>query len=124
MYPVYTTDAPQQHGPASQGASAGRLVCASGQIALDPETGEFVGGTVARQAMRALDNLQAVVEAAGLELSDVVQVTLYLRDMDDLAVVDAIYELKFPQPCPARTVVEVSRLPCDALIQLDCMAIR
>jgi len=124
MYSLHTAQAPAAHGPVSQGASAGRLVCVSGQLSVDPATGEFVDGTVARQAMRALDNLQAVVEAAGIELSDVVKVTLYLKDLDDLAVVDTIYELRFPQPCPARTVVQVAGLPHGALVQFDCTAVR
>ena len=122
---VMTADAPAAIGPYSQAIRTGNLVFTSGQIALDPKTGQMVEGSVAAQTERVLLNLQAVVEAAGLSLRHVVKTTIFLKSMDDFATVNAIYGRYFladEVPAPARSTVEVARLPKDALVEIEAIA--
>lgn len=119
---VSTTAAPAAIGPYSQAVVAGGLVFCSGQIALDPTTGGITGD-VPTQTARVLDQLQAILEAAGSDLSKVVKTTVYLTSMDDFPAVNAVYATRFDQAPPARATVEVSRLPRGALIEIDAVAI-
>ncbi|OGS42020.1 MAG: hypothetical protein A3K67_04365 [Euryarchaeota archaeon RBG_16_62_10] len=119
---VHSTDAPKPIGPYSQAVVAGETVYSSGQIGLDPETGELVAGGAAAQAHRALTNLEAVLRTAGSGLDKVVKVTLFLRSMGDFAEVNRAYAEHFRDHRPARSAVEVSRLPKDALVEIETVA--
>jgi len=121
---VSTQGAPGAIGPYSQAVRAGDLVFCSGQIALDPASGALVGeGDVAAQTRRVMDNLGAVLEAAGASFASVVKTTIYLADMNDFATVNEAYGERFPTDPPARATVEVSRLPKDVLVEIDAVAL-
>jgi len=121
---VATSGAPAAIGPYSQAIRNHNLLFCSGQLGLDPVTGELVAGGTAGQAERALRNLGAVLDAAGFNYADVARVTIFLADMADFAVVNAVYTRFFSQPAPARSTVAVKTLPKDALIELDAIAVR
>jgi 2-iminobutanoate/2-iminopropanoate deaminase len=121
--PVSTPSAPAAIGPYSQAVVHGELVFCSGQIALDAATGELVEGDVAVQARRCLENLAAVLEAAGTGLARAVRLTVYLTDMGDFAAVNEVYATFFPGDAkPARAAVEVSALPKGVQVEIDCIA--
>ncbi|HWV56248.1 MAG TPA: RidA family protein [Longimicrobiales bacterium] len=120
---VHTAAAPQAIGPYSQAIVAGSLVFTAGQIPLDPETGTITGEDAAAQADRVLRNLAAVLEAAGASLSTVVKTTVYLTDLNDFAAVNAVYASHFGEHAPARSTVQVSRLPAGALVEMDAIAV-
>lgn len=117
---IQTDKAPKAIGPYSQAVEAGGFVYCSGQIPLDPATMQVVEGDVAVQARRCLDSLKAVAEAAGTSLDKAVRCGLFLVSMDDFAAVNAVYEQYFPGK-PARTTVEVSRLPRGVRVEVDCV---
>lgn len=119
---VYSPEAPKPIGPYSQAVVAGNIVFCSGQLGLDPVGGELVGGTAAEQAERAILNLKAVLVRAGSELSHVIKVTVYLKDMNDFEEVNEVYGRHFIEMKPARTTVAVSQLPKGALVELDAIA--
>ncbi|MGD2216243.1 MAG: RidA family protein [Gemmatimonadales bacterium] len=119
---IHTDRAPAAIGPYSQAIVSGGFVFTAGQIGLDPGTGEFVGGGVAEQAERALENLSAVLEAAGSSTKDVVKTTLYLADMGDFVTVNEIYAGYFAEPFPARSAVQAANLPKGALVEIDAIA--
>ncbi|RLI49088.1 MAG: deaminase [Candidatus Thorarchaeota archaeon] len=121
---VSTDKAPQAIGPYSQGIVAGDFVFCSGQIPADPETGKLVTGSITEQTRRVLMNLKAVLEAAGSSLEKVVKVTVFLRDMDDFAEMNAEYAKWFSSDPPARAAVQVARLPKDVGIEIEAIAIR
>ncbi|NOZ56765.1 MAG: RidA family protein [Calditrichaeota bacterium] len=121
---VSTGEAPAAIGPYSQGVVvSGELVFTAGQIAIDPATGEMVGSTVEEQTRRVLLNLKAVLEAAGSALERVVKTTVYLRSMDDFQAMNAVYSEFFGVAPPARSAVEVARLPKDALVEIEAVAL-
>jgi 2-iminobutanoate/2-iminopropanoate deaminase len=121
---IATEGAPQAIGPYSQAIRAGDLVFCSGQIALDPASGELVGGgDVAAETRQVLANLAAVLRAAGTGPERVVKTTIFLADMGDFAVVNRIYAEMFPAAPPARSTVEVRRLPRDARVEIEAIAI-
>lgn len=121
---IATESAPAAIGPYSQAIRAGDLLFCSGQVALDPRTGEIVGpGDVAAQTRRVLDNLGAVLAAGGARWDTVVKTTIYLADMNDFATVNAIYAERFAEAPPARATVEVSRLPKDVRVEIDAIAL-
>jgi len=120
---VHTAAAPQAIGPYSQAIVAGSLVFTAGQIPLDPETGTITGEDAAAQADRVLRNLAAVLEAAGASLSTVVKTTVYLTDLNDFAAVNAVYASHFGEHAPARSTLQVSRLPAGALVEMDAIAV-
>ena len=119
--PISTPNAPAAIGPYSQATSAGGVVFFSGQIALDPATGELVSGGIEAQARRAFDNLKAVCEAAGGSMDDIVRVGLYLTDLGEFAAVNAVMGEYFAQPYPARSTIEVSALPKGAIFEVDAI---
>lgn len=122
---VNTDRAPQPIGPYSQALKVGQssgLVFVSGQVALDPGTGQFAGGDIGQQTARALENVKAVLEAAGSDLHHVVRTTVFLKDMNDFAAMNEVYQRYFEAPPPARSTVEVRRLPKDALVEIDAIA--
>jgi 2-iminobutanoate/2-iminopropanoate deaminase len=120
---VSTKDAPQAIGPYSQAIKANGLIFTSGQIALDPSTQQVVAGDVAAQTDRVLRNLSEILEAAGSGLGKVVRSTVFLKSMDDFAAMNAVYGKYFSSAPPARSTVEVARLPRDVLVEIDVIAL-
>jgi 2-iminobutanoate/2-iminopropanoate deaminase len=120
---INTENAPKAIGPYSQGIIANGFVFASGQIALDPATGELNTGSVEEQAHLVLTNLKAVIEASGSSMDKVVKCTVFLEDMDDYGTVNAIYGEYFNAPYPARAAVQVARLPKDVKVEIEAIAI-
>jgi 2-iminobutanoate/2-iminopropanoate deaminase len=124
MKVISTEKAPKAIGPYSQAIAAGGLVFCSGQIPLDHATGEMVGaGDVRMQAKQVLENLKAVVEAAGVTLGNVVKTTIYLADLQDFAAVNEIYAKYFGDTPPARATVQVAGLPRGAMVEIDAIAV-
>lgn len=121
---VRTDAAPGAIGPYSQAIVAGELVFCSGQIPLDPATGEIIKGTIEDETRRVMDNLSAVLEAAGTLLTRVVKTTIFLADMNDFSAVNTIYGEYFTQEPPARSTVQVARLPRDVRIEIEAIALR
>ncbi len=121
---ISTANAPQAIGPYSQAIEAGGFIFVSGQIPLIPATGELVEGSVEVQTARVLENLKAILEAAGSSLESVVKTTVYITNMDDFAKVNGIYGQYFQENPPARVCVEVSKLPKGALVEIDVIAAR
>ena len=121
---ISSDKAPKAIGPYSQGVEAGGFIFVSGQIPLIPETGEMAEGNVEVQTARVLENLKAILEAAGAKLSDVVKTTVYITDMNDFGKVNGIYGKYFDENPPARVCVEVSSLPKGALVEIDVIAAR
>ena len=119
--PVATGHAPAAIGPYSQAVQSGRTVYLSGQIPLDPATGQLVEGDIAAQARRVFDNLRAVCEAAGGSLDDVARVGIYLMDLEDFAAVNAVMAEAFTAPYPARSTIQVSGLPRGARVEVDAI---
>jgi 2-iminobutanoate/2-iminopropanoate deaminase len=119
---VLTHHAPAPIGPYSQAVQCGTELYCSGQIPLDPKTGELVDGDVAAQTERAIENLGAVLCAAGYEFADIVKTTIFLVDMKDFAAVNAVYEKYFNMSKPARSTVAVAALPRGARIEIDAIA--
>ena len=119
--PIQTDQAPAAIGPYSQATRAGSTVFFSGQIPLDPATGEVVAGGIDAQARRAFDNLKAVAEAAGGSMVDIVRVGLYLTDLSQFAAVNAVMAEYFEAPYPARSTIEVSALPKGVLFEVDAV---
>jgi 2-iminobutanoate/2-iminopropanoate deaminase len=120
---VKTEGAPAAIGPYSQAVRAGGFVFASGQIPLDPKTGQFVEGGVREQTEQVLRNLAAVLEAAGSGLGRVVKTTVFLADMDDFAAMNEVYGRYFSEDPPARATVEAARLPRDARVEIEVVAL-
>ena len=119
---VATEDAPKAIGPYSQAVRVGTLVFLSGQIPLDPKTGEIVTGDITEQTRRVMENLSAVLRAAGVSLSEVVRSTIYLLDLGDFAKVNEVYGSYFSTEPPARATVQVAALPRGASIEIDMIA--
>ena len=120
---VQTDAAPKAIGPYSQAIRAGRFVFASGQIPIDPQTGQFISGGIAQQTEQALKNLAAVLEAAGSGLDHIVKTTVFLADMQDFAAMNEIYGKFFTTEPPARATVAASRLPRDARVEIEAIAL-
>jgi 2-iminobutanoate/2-iminopropanoate deaminase len=119
---IHTDHAPRALGPYSQAIVANGLVFCAGQLGLDPTTGMMVAGDASDQARQALDNLRAVLASAGTDLSHAVKVTLFLLDLADFSAVNAVYAEYMVEPAPARSTVEVSRLPAAARVEIDVIA--
>lgn len=120
---ISTDKAPAAVGPYSQAIRVGDMVFTAGQIAIDPVSGNFVGEDAAAQAEQALRNLQAVLEAAGSSLNSVVKTTVFLDNMDDYSAFNEVYARFFPENKPARSAVEVARLPRAALVEIEAVAV-
>ena len=121
---IFTSLAPAAIGPYSQAIRAGNLLFVSGQVALDPSLGKVIDDkSVTAQTRRVLENIQAIVTAAGASLENVVKTTVFLKDMNDFAEMNAVYGEFFHSQPPARATVEVSRLPRDVSVEIDCIAI-
>jgi 2-iminobutanoate/2-iminopropanoate deaminase len=122
LKPITSISAPAAIGPYSQAIDAGDFVFLSGQVPIDPKTGELVEGDIAVQTERVLDNLGAVLEAAGCGFADVVKTTIYLMDLGDFQAVNATYAKRFVSAPPARATVQVSALPKGARVEIDAIA--
>jgi len=122
--PISTKNAPAAIGPYSQGVKAGNLVYVSGQLPIDCETGEFAGDDISSQTKKSLENVKAILDEAGLSMSDVVKTTVFLSDMNNFAGMNEVYTDFFEEPYPARAAVEAARLPKDALIEIEAIAFK
>ena len=119
---IQTASAPKAIGPYSQAVVHEGIAYLSGQIPIDPASGEIVSGDIAAQTERVLDNLSAVLAASGSSLAKVLKTTVYLRDMNDFAAMNAVYARYFSENPPARATVQAARLPKDALVEIDAVA--
>ena len=120
---VLTDRGPKPIGPYSQAIKANGFLFASGQVALDSKTNEFVGGDIRQQTERVLENVKGIVEAAGSKMSHVVKTTVFLKSMNDFTAMNEVYARYFPSAPPARSTVEVARLPKDALLEIEAIAV-
>jgi len=121
---VYTEKAPKPIGPYSQAIKVGNTIYLSGQIPIDPSTNKVISGDIVTQTKRVLDNIKAVLEAAGFSLEDVVKVTVFLKDLSLFNRFNEVYSEYFKNRPPARTTVEVSNLPKGVLIEIDAIAVK
>lgn len=119
---VLTDKGPKPIGPYSQAIKAGGFLFASGQVALDPHSNEFLPGDVRQQTERVLENLKGILEAGGVNLHHVVKTTVFLKDMNDFAAMNEVYGKYFTVAPPARSTVQVARLPKDALVEIEVVA--
>lgn len=120
---ISTPNAPAAIGPYSQAIQAGNLLFVSGQIPLDPATGALIGeATIQAQTARVLENLSAVLAQAGATVDSVVKTTVFLKDMEDFAEMNRVYQSFFQRDCPARSAVQVARLPKDVLVEIEAIA--
>lgn len=122
MQEIYTERAPKPIGPYSQAIKYENLVFISGQIAIDPITNQFVGGDVENQTRVIMENIKSILEEAGLSMNHIIKTTIYLKNLEDFPIVNRIYGEYFTQHKPARSTVEVSRLPKDALVEIEVIA--
>ena len=120
---IATEQAPAAIGPYSQAIAANGFLFTSGVIPIVPETGELVQGGIEEQAEQAIGNLAALIEAAGADVSDVVKTVVFIKNMDDFSKVNEIYSRYFKEKCPARSCVEVARLPKDVLIEVEAIVL-
>ena len=120
---ISTPNAPKDIGPYSQAVRANGFIFVSGQIPLDPSTGEVIVGDIAQQTTRVLDNLKAILEAGGSSLDRAVKVSVFLKDMGEFAAMNAVYAQYFRENFPARATVEVARLPRDVGVEIDIVAL-
>lgn len=120
---INTDKAPTAIGPYAQAIKTGGFVFTSGQIPIDPATGEIVAGGIEEQAVQVLNNLREVLSAAGAGFQDVVKTTVFIKDMNDFPKLNAVYAQYFTQPYPARSCVEVARLPKDVLVEIEAVAV-
>jgi 2-iminobutanoate/2-iminopropanoate deaminase len=120
---ISTPDAPKAIGAYSQGVRANGLVFTAGQVAFDPKTQQIVDGDISAQTERVMQNLSAILTAAGCGMQDVIRSTVFLKNMDDFAAMNAVYTKYFSTAPPARSTVEVSRLPKNALVEIDMIAV-
>ena len=124
MKPIRTTAAPAAIGPYSQAVAQGQLLFTSGQIPIDPATGELRNSDIATAARQVLTNLRAVLVAGGADLTTVVKTTAFLKDLRDFQAFNAVYAEFFKEPCPARSCIQVAGLPKDSLVEIEAVAVR
>ncbi len=120
---VSTDNGPKAIGPYSQAIKVPGLMFVSGQTPLDPATGEVVGTEINAQTVRVLENVKGIVESQGCTMADVVKTTVFLKDMNDFAAMNKIYASYFPEPAPARSTIQVARLPKDALVEIEAIIV-
>ena len=120
---ISTANAPAAIGPYSQAVRAGNLLFISGQVPLDPASGQPVEATIQAQAARSLENVKAILAQAGAGMENVVKTTVFLKDMEDFAEMNRIYQTFFPENCPARSAVQSARLPKDVLVEIEAIAV-
>ncbi|WP_100981325.1 RidA family protein [Helicobacter pylori] len=121
---IHSTLAPKAIGPYSQAIATNDLVFVSGQLGIDASTGEFKGADIHSQTMQSMENIKAILKEAGLGMDSVVKTTILLKSLDDFAVVNEIYGSYFTEPYPARATFQVAKLPKDALVEIEAIAIK
>ena len=121
---IATTAAPAAIGPYSQGIDGGSVIITSGQLPIDVSTGAFAEGGIAGQTRQSLENVKAVLAQAGLGMENIIKTTVFLKDMNDFAAMNEVYATFFPGNPPARSAVEVARLPKDAMVEIEAIAVR
>lgn len=121
---IHSTLAPKAIGPYSQAIATNDLVFVSGQLGIDASTGEFKGTDIHSQTTQSMENIKAILKEAGLEMDSVVKTTILLKSLDDFAVVNEIYGSYFKEPYPARATFQVAKLPKDALVEIEAIAIK
>lgn len=119
---VTTSRGPKPIGPYSQAIKSGGFIFLSGQVALDPKTGDLVAGEISQQTERVLENIKAILEAAGANLHHIIKTTVFLKDLNDFAAMNEVYGRYFVSAPPARSTVQVARLPKDALLEIEVVA--
>ena len=119
---VFRYEAGHSYGPYSQAIQIGQLLFTSGQVPIDPETGAIVEGGIQEQARQSLNNIKAILNAAGTNMGAVVKTTVFLQDMNDFAAMNEVYAQFFQEPYPARSAVQVARLPKDVLVEIEAIA--
>ncbi|MCZ6520388.1 MAG: RidA family protein [Bacteroidetes bacterium] len=120
---IQTSEAPEPLGPYSQAVSSGKMLFVSGQIPLDPQTGELVTGNIEEETKMVMRNIQAILQAGGTDFSRVVKCSIFVKDLNDFSRINRVYGDYFPQQPPARETVEVNRLPKDVNVEISCIAI-
>ena len=120
---IQTQNAPAAIGPYSQAVQAGGSIYVSGQLPINPATGEFAGADVRAQARKSLENIKAILAAAGADMAHVVKTTVLLQDMADFAAMNEVYAEYFSEPYPARAAFQVAKLPKDALVEIEAVAV-
>ena len=121
---ISTPSAPAAIGPYSQGIQAGSTIFVSGQLPIDPATGAFAGEDIASQTRQSLTNIKNILAAAGASMNDVVKTTVMLKNIGDFAAMNAVYAEFFTEPFPARAAYQVAALPKDALVEIECIAVK
>ncbi|GAA6822605.1 RidA family protein [Helicobacter pylori] len=121
---IHSTLAPKAIGPYSQAIATNDLVFISGQLGIDASTGEFKGTDIHSQTTQSMENIKAILKEAGLGMDSVVKTTILLKSLDDFSVVNEIYGSYFKEPCPARATFQVAKLPKDALVEIEAIAIK
>lgn len=121
---IKTDKAPAAIGPYSQAVEVNGMVYTSGVIPVNPETGKLISGTVSEQAEQVFTNLKNLIEASGTSMENVIKTVVFLKDMEDFAAVNGVYAKYFPQPYPARSCVEVSRLPKDVAVEVEAVVVK
>jgi len=120
---IQTSNAPEPIGPYSQAVSSGNMLFVSGQIPLNPQTGELIIGNIEDETHRVMRNIQAILQAGGADFSQVVKCSIFVKDLNDFYRINQVYGDYFPQQPPARETVEVKRLPMDVNVEISCIAI-
>ena len=120
---IQTSNAPEPIGPYSQAVSSGNMLFVSGQIPLDPQTGDLITGNIEEETHRVMRNIQAILEAGGTDFSQVVKCSIFVKDLNDFSRINQVYGDYFPQQPPTRETVEVNRLPKDVNVEISCIAI-
>ena len=123
MEEIKASQAPAAIGPYSQAVQAGGSIYVSGQLPINPATGEFAGADIRAQARQSLENIKAILAAAGTDMAHVVKTTVLLQDMADFAAMNEVYAEYFSEPYPARTAFQVAKLPKDALVEIEAVAV-
>ena len=121
---IHTENAPAAIGPYSQAIQAGNTVYVSGQLPIDPATGAFAGADIAAQTLQSLTNIRSILAGAGYSMTDVVKTTVLLADIADFAAMNAVYAEFFTAPFPARAAFQVAALPKNALVEIECVAVK
>ena len=121
---IHTTNAPAAIGPYSQAIAAGNTIYVSGQLPIDPATGAFAGSDITAQTRQSLTNLKSILNAAGADMCDVVKTTVFLANIADFAAMNEVYAEFFSAPYPARAAFEVACLPKNALVEIECVAVK
>lgn len=120
---IITEKAPEAIGPYSQAIEAAGFLFLSGQLPIDPSTGEFAGKDISSQTRQSLENIKAILSSKDIGMENIVKVNVFLKDMDDFVKMNQIYAEYFPEQCPARSAVQVTKLPKDALVEIECIAL-